>query len=455
LKARTPTLPEVNFSDYGDIRYLHLGTEWVQGSMRMDAPYEIELEYVQRMMAWLLFVEPSQVARRHAMQLGLGAASLTKFCHKKLRMKTTAIELNPQVAAACRLWFKLPADDARLSVVLGDAAEVAAHDHWRGQIDALQVDLYDHEAAAPVLDSEDFYADCRRLLTEDGAMTVNLFGRSSSYEASLRKDRRSVWRRGCLGVQTHARRQHGGARAARGHAPQTPRAAAAGRCHPDPLGAARAEVAARFQTGADMSVTRPMPLESNPVGPLDWRWVVEWLALDAVISPDEARRTVARCSQAESSQHPLVRLSTVSMVRQGDGKPLDIETLTQWLAGRAKLEYLRIDPLKVDVGRVADAMSANYAERHKVLPVQVTASEVVVATSEPFVTDWVDEVERQSRRSVRRVLASPQDIHRFTAEFYALAKSVRAAQKAGGNAGAASFEQLVELGRSNKAARRQ
>ena len=193
-----------------------------------------------------------------------------------------------------------------------------------------------------------------------------------------------------------------------------------------------------------------MPLESNAMGPLDWRWVVESLALDGVISPDEARRTVARCSQAESSQHPLVRLSTVSMVRQGDGKPLDIETLTQWLAGRAKLEYLRIDPLKVDVGRVADAMSANYAERHKVLPVQVTASEVVVATSEPFVTDWVDEVERQSRRSVRRVLASPQDIHRFTAEFYALAKSVRAAQKAGGNAGAASFEQLVELGRSNK-----
>ena len=193
-----------------------------------------------------------------------------------------------------------------------------------------------------------------------------------------------------------------------------------------------------------------MPLESNAMGPLDWRWVVESLALDGVISPDEARRTVARCSQAESSQHPLVRLSTVSMVRQGDGKPLDIETLTQWLAGRAKLEYLRIDPLKVDVGRVADAMSANYAERHKVLPVQVTASEVVVATSEPFVTDWVDEVERQSRRSVRRVLASPQDIHRFTAEFYALAMSVRAAQKAGGNAGAASFEQLVELGRSNK-----
>lgn len=178
-------LPDVHFSDHGDVRYLHLGTEWVQGSMRMDAPNDIDLEYVQRMMGWLLFVEPQTVARRHAMQFGLGAGALTKFCHRKLRMKTTAIELNPQVVAACRLWFKLPKDDARLSVILGDAAEVAAHAHWQGQVDALQVDLYDHEAAAPVLDSEEFYRDCRRLLTEDGVMTVNLFGRSSSYERSL------------------------------------------------------------------------------------------------------------------------------------------------------------------------------------------------------------------------------------------------------------------------------
>jgi spermidine synthase len=187
VKPAKPRLPEVNFSDHGDIRYLHLETEWIQGSMRLDAPYEIDLEYVQRMMAWLLFVEPGTVAKRHAMQLGLGAASLTKFCRKKLRMKTTAIELNPQVIAACRLWFKLPADDARLSVILGDAAQVAAHPHWRGQVDALQVDLYDQEAAAPVLDSEAFYRDCRTLLTDDGVMTVNLFGRTSSYERSLQR----------------------------------------------------------------------------------------------------------------------------------------------------------------------------------------------------------------------------------------------------------------------------
>jgi general secretion pathway protein E len=178
--------------------------------------------------------------------------------------------------------------------------------------------------------------------------------------------------------------------------------------------------------------------------------MVQWLSQDGVISAEEARRTVARCSQAESAQHPLVRLASVAMERQSDGKPLDIETLTQYLAVRAGLEYLRIDPLRVDVGKVADTMSAAYAERHRVLPVQVTTREVVVATAEPFITDWIEEVERQAKRAVRRVIASPLDIHRYTAEFFALAKSVRAAVKAGSNSGGASFEQLVELGKSNK-----
>jgi general secretion pathway protein E len=198
------------------------------------------------------------------------------------------------------------------------------------------------------------------------------------------------------------------------------------------------------------AVAKPKAHRAPPHGPLDWRHLVEWLSHDGVISAEQARRTIARCSQAESAQHPLVRLAAVAMERAGGGKPLDLESLTQWLAGRSGMDYLRIDPLKVDVGKVADTMSAAYAERHRVLPVQVTAKEVVVATAEPFLSDWVDEVERQSRRTVRRVMASPLDIQRYTAEFFALAKSVRAAQKAGGNAGAASFEQLVELGKSNK-----
>lgn len=187
MKKHQHTLPEVNFSDEGPIRHLHLGTEWIQGSMLMDAPTVLVHTYIQRMMAWLLFVEPASVTKRQAMQLGLGAGSLTKHCHKVLRMKTTAIELNPQVLHACRGWFKLAADNSRMQVIIADAAEEIRRPLWWGTVDALQVDLYDHDAAAPVLDSEDFYADCRRLLTDEGCMTVNLFGRASSYARSLEK----------------------------------------------------------------------------------------------------------------------------------------------------------------------------------------------------------------------------------------------------------------------------
>ena len=155
--------------------------------MLVDAPTVLFHEYIQRMMAWLLYVEPDSVPKRQAMQLGLGAASLTKFCHKELRMKTTAIELNPQVLAACRGWFKLAAENSRMQVVINDAAEEIQDPKWWGTIDALQVDLYDHEAATPVLDSLPFYANCRRLLTPEGCMTVNLFGRASSFARSVEK----------------------------------------------------------------------------------------------------------------------------------------------------------------------------------------------------------------------------------------------------------------------------
>lgn len=155
--------------------------------MLIDAPTLLFHEYIQRMMGWLLLIEPDSVSQRQAMQLGLGAGSLTKFCAKELRMKTTAIELNPQVLAACRGWFKLPPDNSRLQVVLADAALEIQDPKWWGTVDALQVDLYDHEAAAPVLDSLPFYNHCRRLLTPKGCMTVNLFGRASSYARSVEK----------------------------------------------------------------------------------------------------------------------------------------------------------------------------------------------------------------------------------------------------------------------------
>ena len=202
-------LPEVNFSDYGDVRYLHLGTEWVQGSMKLDAPFEIELEYVQRMMAWLLFVDPAEVPKRHAMQLGLGAASLTKFCRKALRMRTTAIELNPQVVAACRGWFKLPADDARLRVVVADAARPrSASPNGRARSMRCRSTCTTTRPRRRCSTARTSMPTAAALLTEDGCMTVNLFGRSSSYERSLEKIAAAFGEEARLGLPADARGQH-------------------------------------------------------------------------------------------------------------------------------------------------------------------------------------------------------------------------------------------------------
>ena len=187
------------------------------------------------------------------------------------------------------------------------------------------------------------------------------------------------------------------------------------------------------------------------LGLVDWRRLVDWLQEDGVVTAQEHQQTIARCAQAESAQDALVRLAAIGIERARDGKSMDIEDLTQYLADRAGLPYMRIDPLRVDVGKVAEAMSANYAERHQILPVQVTPSEVVVATAQPFAADWIAEVERQTRKSVRMVVSNPQDITRYITEFFTLARSVRAAIRTGaGSQGTVNFEQLVELGKGNK-----
>lgn len=178
-------LPSATISEQDGVRYLHLDSPWVQGAMFVRAPRVIVLEYVQRMMAWMLWRPSAEVSRGHAVQLGLGAGSLTRFCHGVLKMdRVTAVELNPAVIAACRHGFRLPHDDARLQVIEADAGDWVADPAHRGTVDVLNVDLYDHEAAAPVLDSAGFYAGCRAVLAEGGVMTVNLFGRASSFAAS-------------------------------------------------------------------------------------------------------------------------------------------------------------------------------------------------------------------------------------------------------------------------------
>jgi spermidine synthase len=183
LRRKAQTLAPATVSEAEGVRYLHLGTPWVQGAMRIARPQAIELEYVQRLMAWLL-LRPAEAPAGHAVQLGLGAATVTKFCHKKLRWRCTAVEINPAVIGVCRGWFRLPPDDARLAVVEADAGDWVADPAHAGSADALCVDLYDHEAAAPVLDSEAFYRGCHAVLADGGVMSVNLFGRDVSFGRS-------------------------------------------------------------------------------------------------------------------------------------------------------------------------------------------------------------------------------------------------------------------------------
>jgi general secretion pathway protein E len=205
-----------------------------------------------------------------------------------------------------------------------------------------------------------------------------------------------------------------------------------------------------------------IPPRSTPAAPapkakgrLDWPVLLDWLKDDGWISAADADRVSTRFRAGHSSLHALVRLGGAGLLRhrpgKGHGEPLDTEALTEWLAGRCHLPYLRIDPLRVDVGRVADVMSVQYAEMRRALPVSMSLHEVTIATAEPFDVAWVSEIEAHTRRTVKLVISNPDDVRRYTTEFYALARSVRAAQKSGEVATTASFEQLVELGKSNKA----
>ena len=184
---KSEPLPEVTISESEGVRYLHLGTPWIQGAMRLDEPLEIELEYVRRMMVWMLLVEPAAIADAHAVQLGLGAGAITRFCAKTLKMRTSVVEINPRVVDACRIWFRLPAPSKRFAVIEGDALGYATNAAHHGTADVLCVDLYDHEAASPVLDSARFYRACFDLLDHGGVMTVNLFGRDASFATSVER----------------------------------------------------------------------------------------------------------------------------------------------------------------------------------------------------------------------------------------------------------------------------
>ncbi|MEJ7806155.1 MAG: spermidine synthase [Telluria sp.] len=177
-----PGHPPATTSEFEGVRSLHLGTSWVQGAMRLSKPDNIELEYIQMMMMWMLFLD----APRHIVQLGLGSAALTKFCyHRFPQARVTVAELNPNVIAICHALFGLPPNDARLGVREMDAMDFVCDPANHDTVDVLQVDLYDEEAHGPVLDSPEFYQACFDCLTPDGVMTTNVFGDFINYDKNL------------------------------------------------------------------------------------------------------------------------------------------------------------------------------------------------------------------------------------------------------------------------------
>ncbi len=183
-------------------------------------------------------------------------------------------------------------------------------------------------------------------------------------------------------------------------------------------------------------------------GPLEWKLLLTWLTEDGVISLAAAEKVAQRFAAGDSAQHPLVRIASLALPRQDRHGLLELEPLTEWLADRVSLPYVRIDPLKVDVGRVADVMSMSYAEKRRALPLQVGINDITVATCEPLDVAWVQEILGHTRKQVRLVVASPLELQRYRIEFYTLANSVKQAQKKSGDSVAANFEQLVELGKT-------
>jgi spermidine synthase len=181
---RKPRFAPVTFSEERGVRYLHFGTEWVQGAMRINKPDRIELEYAQQMMAWLLFLETP----KRIVQLGLGAAALTKFAYRFLpRARVEAVELNPAVVVAARTMFALPPDDARLTVHETDAWDFVHDRANHGTIGTLQIDLYDATARGPVHESLAFYRAVRACLTGAGVATINLFGDHPSFVRNMKQ----------------------------------------------------------------------------------------------------------------------------------------------------------------------------------------------------------------------------------------------------------------------------
>ena len=176
-------------------------------------------------------------------------------------------------------------------------------------------------------------------------------------------------------------------------------------------------------------------------------WLLKELVRDGLLNQTDANSIAAQQRGAEQAKlHPLDTIATRQCCHAETSEVLSIERLCQWLASRAELEFVVLDPLKINVPAVTAEMSFAYAQRYGILCVKVNATELVVATAEPFDRSWIESLEQTSKKIVRPVIARPQEIEKYRLEFYSLAKSVFGAGSANSGAGMADFEQLLEVG---------
>ena len=195
-----------------------------------------------------------------------------------------------------------------------------------------------------------------------------------------------------------------------------------------------------------------LPASAVPEHRLSVAELLGFMVADGLVTKKDADALIAESRLRRQVLHPLVLIGEQKWKSLlPPHRPLQLDDVGEWFAARVGLEYYHIDPLKIDFTAVTDVMSSAYATRFGILPVQVNASEIVIATTEPFLRDWEDEIAGISRKRIRRVIASPSDVARYLVEFYNLARSVKkAAQLGGQSAGLSSFEQLVELGKTNR-----
>jgi general secretion pathway protein E len=180
--------------------------------------------------------------------------------------------------------------------------------------------------------------------------------------------------------------------------------------------------------------------------------VLDEMVADGLVELAEAGRLIAERRMHRGDHHPLVLVADQKWkMPMPPAKVMHLEWMTEWLAKKTGLDYYHIDPLKINFSSVTEIMSNAYATRFKILPVEVTTREVVIATSEPYVKEWEKELKSILRLEIKRVVANPQDIARYQVEFYNLAKSIKGASSKGDQrSGVGNFEQLVELGKTNK-----